>query len=167
MAANIWSFVILGTAGITGWLALYMLRKDKENARLSAASSSWPTAPGLIYSATVDKKVTTYCDSEGNENESTTYEPRVEFSYTVGGTQYSGTRVSFARLQFYSEKKANAIVAKFPAGATAPVAYDPQDPKSSVLDRDIKASSITWQTILLGVTTLCIAILGIATLFMS
>jgi hypothetical protein len=128
-----------------GW---WMLKADKENVRLSAASATWPTVTGQIGSARV------------HELSNNSFEPKIDYTYTVADLEYAGTRINFTRLQFASEKRAKAVIANYAAGAAATVAYDPANPQNSVLDRSVKPPSISFWTGFIFAAAAVVAALG-------
>ena len=60
----------------------------------------------------------------------------------MAGAAYQGVRISFADLINTSKKRAADLVAKYPIGAEVQVAYDPADPKESVLEQTLKGTSL-------------------------
>jgi hypothetical protein len=156
---------LFAIALVLAGIAWRMLQTDRENVRLAAASSAWPTASGHVQSCEVVKHVATRRDNETNQDiEQITYEPTVSYVYAVGGKELAGNRLSFKRAHYISDKKANAAVAQFPTGATVAVAYDPADPQNSVLDRETKPSAVSLWTAILMISTAAVAVFGIVML---
>lgn len=83
MSGNIGTaLVVLLFAVATAVLAWQRLKADKLNARLSAASAHWPTAPGEITSVKIDvQRTTRHDDATNTDNESSRYQPRGESLY--------------------------------------------------------------------------------------
>lgn len=162
MTANLgFSLFLFAIAAAMAMITWRMLKADKENAKLSLASLSWTTVPGLVGSAIVAST------GSGDFEEASWYEPRVNYTYTIAGREYAGARISFGRMQFSSKKKADAVIAKYPAGATVSIAYDPQDPQNSVLDRATRPPAVSFWTGFAGVMTVIVALLGVGMLFLS
>ncbi len=91
-------------------------------------SGSWPSVPGIIRSSTVA--------SQRGSKGGTTYKPEVTYSYTVDGTEYRGDLIAYGLKGSSSSSRSFAQYydAKYPEGATVPVAYDPAHPQTSVLE---------------------------------
>lgn len=149
-------------AGI-GWR---MLSGDKANSHLAVASAAWATAAGQIGTVRIDQEEAKSFDRNSNtEIVNISYVPKVDYSYTVAGQQYAGTRINFLRPHYASEKKAKEVVANYATGAAVTVAYDPVDPQNSVLDRNTKPPTIGFWTVFIFVIAVIVAGLGIAMLF--
>lgn len=63
-----------------------------------------------------------------------TNEPDVQYVFRVGGKEYRGRRVTIGEKT--SSFELEAILARYPVGATVTVYYDPADPNQAVLERD-------------------------------
>ena len=126
--------VTLILAAAAGWY----LKGDKENVRLFGASAVWPTVTGQIGSVQI-------VETGSSEDSNSWCEPKVDYTYTVAGREYAGTRIKFSRLKNVSNKTARAVTANYAFGATV-VAYDPANPQYSVLDRTAKPPAITFWT---------------------
>lgn len=88
-------------------------------------AQAWPTTPGRIVERGVGEATTTASSRAGRY-----YEPKVKYTYSVGGKEYSGTRIDFNRAA-YNKDSAEKRVAELPEQVT--VSYDPQAPSESVL----------------------------------
>ena len=92
------------------------------------ASETWPTAMGKVTRSEViveeDK------DGEG----STWYNPVVAYAYNVAGETVEGSRIRFANMRRGSRKKAEEILARYSAGETVTVRYNPEKPNEAVLE---------------------------------
>ena len=111
---------------------------DRENVRLFGANAVWPTVTGQIGSVQI-------VETGSSEDSNSWCEPKVDYTYTVAGREYAGTRIKFSRLKNVSNKTARAVTANYAVGATV-VAYDPAHPQYSVLDRTAKPPAITFWT---------------------
>src|SRR5258708_5867433 len=93
-------------------------------ARRATAPAGWPTTPGTI--ANLDL-------TEGSDEDSTTYEVKVQYTYTVAGTPYRGSRLAFG-YGATSFRDAHAkLYEKLKGAKSVDVRYDPADPASAVL----------------------------------
>lgn len=100
-----------------------------ELRRLSQESAGWPQVRGEVVDT---RDVWSSSPRAGKA-----YWPTLHYRYSVGGTTFSGERVSFR--PSYGRAEAEEAVAKFPAGAPVSVWYRPGDPGKSVLEPD------TWR----------------------
>ena len=130
--------LLLAVALILAVAAGWYLKGDRENVRLFAASAAWPTVAGQIGSVQI-------VETGSSEDSNSWCEPKVDYTYTVAGREYAGTRIKFSRLKNVSNKTARAVTANYAVGATV-VAYDPAHPQYSVLDRTAKPPAITFWT---------------------
>jgi len=63
----------------------------------------------------------------------TTYRPEIAYSYRVGAQDFVSTDVEVASLGGSSKKRAERLLATFPAGSNPPVFIDPNNPGRSAL----------------------------------
>ena len=149
-------FLILLFAGVGGFL-IYKSFRDRNKAEIS---QSWPSTPGQITEARVDRSRRT--DSEGDVDYS--YAPAIEYTYQVGGQEYSGHNITFGfRKSSSSHAKAEAALARFPIGGQVTVYYDPNNPGEAVLERKAGGSTLS---LVLGIVFLVISLcLGCPVLF--
>jgi hypothetical protein len=96
------------------------------------ASANWPSVQGQVTSSEVERST----DSEG-----TSYLPQVDYAYTVNDVRYSGERVNFGQNSYSSRRGAEEVVARYPAGQTVAVYYDPVEPESAVLEPGVSSGS--------------------------
>jgi len=92
-------------------------------------AQSWPSIPGTVSRTDVVK----HEDSDSDGLTSVTYEPVVEYSYSVMGQPFTGKRIAFGTNR-YNFKKAEEIVSRYPAGSRVNVFYNPEKPKDAVLE---------------------------------
>lgn len=92
------------------------------------AALSWPTIKGEVLSSTVVQ----HTDNE-SEYSSTSYEPVVEYQYSLMGQAYTGRRIAYGANSF-NLKKAQEIAAKYPVGTPVTVHYNPEKPGDCTLE---------------------------------
>lgn len=97
------------------------------------ASADWPTVQGKVTSSGVSVRKST-SGSGSKKRTSTVYEPSVIYDYTVNGKSYTSHRITAGDFSSSSSKRAHRIVNKYPAGSTATVYYNPDEPYQSVLE---------------------------------
>lgn len=89
-------------------------------------SGGWPSVPGVIRSSTVKSE---------SGSDGTTYRPEVVYTYTVDGTEYTGSLIAYGLKGSSSSRSfAQHYDSKYPEGSAVPVAYDPARPQTSVLE---------------------------------
>jgi hypothetical protein len=62
--------------------------------------------------------------------------PQVEYEFSVRFDKFRGHRISIGEIMPGSVQAETALT-RYPVGASVPVFYDPADPKTSVLERDV------------------------------
>ena len=102
-----------------GLIALWIVVRRK-----SSAIMTWPSSPGRVISS----EVVRMRDTNGNFIE----RPRIVYEYAGGGATHQGNRISFGGPRSVGARK---CVARYPAGSTVQVFYDPAKPGSAVLER--------------------------------
>lgn len=114
----------------------------------AAVSKTWPTASGRILLAQVD----TDTDEDG-----TTYSADVSYEYFINDQRYQDDTVSFGEYGSGNPKHAQEIVDRYPVGQAVTVYYDPEQPKTAVLE-----PGVTWSSyLMLGIGLLFMFIPGI------
>lgn len=110
--------VLLSGAAI-GTLRLLRGRRAGDTELLPGA---WPNTRGTVLSATVQMSHTARARRES---------PLVFYAYQVDGRMFQGHRV---RATGHCTN-ASEVIARYPAGASVVVYYDPTDPANSALER--------------------------------
>ena len=100
-------------------------------------SNLWPKTQGVILGSWPGE------DSEG-------FNPKVRYSYNVGGTVYQSKRIRFGSSETTDRSVVDAWIAKNKVDATVPVYYDPVHPTEVVLKRGIYAR--LWLYMGLGIS---------------
>jgi hypothetical protein len=99
-------------------------------------ASTWyqPTTARILKSETTSNH-----DSEGG----TTHGVKFEYTYSVNGTNYTGTRYTFDGSSSSDSRWAREAVERFPVGSERICYYDPETPERAVLAPGIHGSDIT------------------------
>lgn len=97
--------------------------------RRAALSQSWPTVSGEVLTSTIVQHHST--DSDGSS--STSFEPLVEYRYTVIGSEMIGKKIAFGANQF-DFGTAQRIIGRYPTGSAVQVHYNPDKPTEAVLE---------------------------------
>ena len=136
-----WMVILFGL--IFSVAGLFLLWQGSKEHRTCRESRNWPCVEGRITESTM--QVT-------RRHRSTSYSPRVSYTYSVMGQAYFGTGMTIGATQgFSSQAKVQAQLAKYPLGQPAPVYYDPQQPAQATLEPG--ATQGAWRTLLMGVIT--------------
>ena len=117
----------------------------------SRASADWPTAPGEIRHASVDK--------HKDSSDHITHSANIKYEYKVEGTVYHGDRVSFDNSKSSDSSHANEIVRKYPKGEKVDVYYMPDDPEVCVLEPGLTESY--WFMPVVGLAFFVIGLPGV------
>jgi hypothetical protein len=113
--------------------------------RRLAASTHWPTVPGIVLESAV---ATT---SNGHRQ---LYRPVVRYRYEVDGQRYEGSRIGWGALAgFRKFTRARRLLDGYRPGGTIAVYHDPQRPSLAVLQPDAAAG---LRPVLLAAPTACV-----------
>lgn len=110
-----WSIVVLGFDGFFVWTTFRQVR----------AEQTWKQTTATITASTI----VTGRGSKG----STTYSPRIAYTYAVGDANFTGTTIQIGGFVSSGSKAAERAVREFPVGSTRPVFVDPANPANSAL----------------------------------
>lgn len=120
--------------------------------RYSNQAASWPSAPGKI----VRSEVESYRKRIGSGGNMTTmYRPVVEFTYAVRGREYRGNQITLMTEVSGSEAYAGKVAAKYPAGSTVTVHYDPANPGTAALEH---STGMAWYPLALAAGCFALAV---------
>jgi hypothetical protein len=127
------------------------------------AVRSWPSVEGTVVSSVVESH---------HQRGKTYFLARVTYSYTIDRNVYGGTSISSAdpfrlpkdeligggRLGWKMRADAQRTADRYPVGELVPVFYDPESPRTSVLDPTVPARTVS--EICCGIACLSIGLLG-------
>jgi hypothetical protein len=122
------SGIVWLVAGPIVVMALAMLVNKMLQARRATV---WPQAAGRITRSEVGAN---YRRPSGRPVELINY-PAIEYEYSVAGQSFTGRRISIG--EDSGGANTEATLAHYPLGATVMVYYDPDDPGSCVLEREV------------------------------
>lgn len=116
-------FAFVGYVMWTG----YQEKKDSQN---------WPETKGYLISAHVKEVSERNEDANGFGHTSRHFTVVLDYTYTVGGHDYSGTRIRImGDPNYQSEQEAVAAMREWQRPTTLTVFYNPKDPAKSTLTR--------------------------------
>lgn len=150
------SGVIVALFGLGVFLIVWGIRSRKK----AEESSRWPTVVGSISEAFIQENRNR--DSDGYTT--TTYIPKINYQYQIGGQIFTGNRFTFGFEKSYgSKKKAQEALTAYPVGGQINVFYNPQKPEEAVLEQKAQGSvGGIIAGIILVVIMLCLACPGMA-----
>ncbi len=126
-------------------IGVFALVRGVVHFRMGKASASWPYVEGQVIAATVDMSVST--DSDGMTTRR--YTPRVVYSYTISGQQFSGDQINIGSTWHYpSQARAESKLA-YQTGQRVNVYYNPENPSQTVLEPGSTRGA--WGTLLIGI----------------
>lgn len=100
------------------------------------AALSWPTIQGEVTGSAVVQ----HTDND-SEYSSTSYEPVIEYIYSLMGQSYTGKRIAYGANSF-NLKKAQEIAAKYPVGSPVVVHYNPEKPAECTLETSASGGKV-------------------------
>ena len=102
-------------------------------------SGSWPSVQGFVMESRVESKT-----SKGSDNrQDTSYYAKVVYRYEIETAEYTCDTVSFGEHGTNKPDHAREIVKRYPKGKEVKVYYDPEKPKTAVLE-----PGVTWSSYL-------------------
>jgi hypothetical protein len=96
------------------------------------AARNWPSTEGRVITA--DIKV------EHDNDNGSSYTPRIRYRYTVNDTEYQCDRIRYG-FNTASKTHARSVVAAYPPGSRVVVHFDPDAPGRAVLENEILTGS--------------------------
>lgn len=118
----------------------------------STQASGWPETPGTVTNVIL---------KENHDSDGTTYAVNVEYTYSVAGEAYNGSRLAFGYTGSSGREAHNEIYRKLKDAKEVQVRYDPDDPATSVLSYGVHRSiqfilafAITWLAFVVGFTVM-------------
>ncbi len=121
-------------------MVLWVIESDRQAAR----RATWPSADGEVVSTTILPFPSRY----------TSHEVRVRYRYHVNGKEYHSSTVNPTHYAFQGKAAAQAGADRYPVGARVTVYYDPEKPRSAVLQRSDPPSR-TSRILLTSAAILC------------
>ena len=124
--------VILIASSIPGIIIVAVVVKLWEMHK----ASKWPQTTGKVIRSAVKSKKYEPGEIGHNFGDSdVTNEPDVQYEFTVSGEKFIGHRVTIGEKT--ADFELDGILQKYPVGAEVTVYYDPANPKTAVLERDL------------------------------
>ena len=158
------TFILIATTVLVGCgaVGIYLIYSGLRNLRLSAASDTWPITGGTVLASDVVIHV-----SSGKGGKTTYYTPQVRYAYKVGGIEHESDVIRFGDLERKRRALADEMVAKYPAGSTVAVRYDPQSPERATLETQSAGGSQIGSGAFFIIVPLIIVGVGALAFFLS
>lgn len=140
---------LLGAA-LAGWGALH---HRKQGHRHADASARWHKTAGTV----LDSRIVERSRSDNNDNDYTSYEPRLRYSYAIGTAAHEGERFNLCRpLSFADAARADQWLTLHAPGTAIDVWYDPASPADAacVIDKPSLFGAILTIAAGVGITLL-------------
>jgi hypothetical protein len=113
-----------------GAFALFVIERRRQK-----ASESWPTTRGRITDSELVENAFYTRDTDRDDRTVRTWRPDIHFVYRVGDTDYANTTWKPGGTMSYGTKRfGEELVARYPAGQSVTVYYNPAHPGVAVLD---------------------------------
>jgi hypothetical protein len=119
--------ILIGTGVI--WLGYRSYRKDTREIE---SLSRWQKGVAEIIDTRIE--VVRVHGSDGDTE--TGFMPLANYRFTVGGDEYTGSRVKYSGASFTTQPQASRWQAAHVPGTTVPVSYDPENPSDCALELD-------------------------------
>lgn len=116
------SLAMLISAGL-----VFLGMRQRKKAR---AATTWAEVPGEILSSRIESRTTT--DEDGDET--TWHTPQVSYRYAFQGSEFVGQRLRFGSTKTLNAKKAEDMLAPYPAGANVTIRVNPANPAEATLE---------------------------------
>jgi hypothetical protein len=94
-------------------------------------ASSFATTEGVVTASEIQARPR---GGTPREEQRLEFEPRISFSYRVGGRDYVSSAFRYDRRVTRHRGRAAQVVARYPVGSRVTVHYDPRDPADAILE---------------------------------
>jgi hypothetical protein len=149
-------YFLLCVAGILALFGLFITIMGVLSIVKGSQARQWPSTPGRIIRTEVVERREERHTSDGPSRTYISYQPVVEYEYTLQGQRYTGSKLSMIE-RSYTQAKAQKVLEKYPVGATVTVYRDPQNPGETLLETGSGGSGFMF--IAIGVVVLGVAVL--------
>jgi hypothetical protein len=123
--------------GGTGFLLILI---GLINADKAEAASEWSVTQGVVTQSTMRAHRSSNRHRHGGIRTHYSYEPVVEYDYTVNGVSHTSARIGYGAYRF-NQAQCQEFLAQYPARTMVQVHYDPEHPQSAVLETDARGQA--------------------------
>ena len=120
--------IIVGGIFILFGLVFVLVSVDQMNK--AKAAKAWPIIQGVVVASELVERRS---HNSKTHHTTITYEPQVQYEYSLVGQKYTGKRIGFGTAS-YDHGTAETKISPYPIGATVQVHYDPSDPAKAVIE---------------------------------
>ena len=142
--------MLLVGVGLSAWGVRHYRRNGQQ---YTDASTRWHKTQGTVLDARMVERERT----DSNDNSYTVYDPRLRYSYAIGGEVCEGERINLCNpLSFSDPARAEQWLAAHAPGASVEIWYDPTQPVrcARTLDKPNLFGAIVTVALGLGVAAL-------------
>jgi hypothetical protein len=123
----------IGFLVLFGGTSLLLILIGLINADKADVTHEWPIAQGVVTQSSMRVHRSHHTHRHGGIHTHRSYEPIVEYHYTVNGVSHTSTRIGYGAYRF-NQAQCQEFLSQYPAGAMIQVYYDPKDPQAAVLE---------------------------------
>ncbi len=136
------------------WFSISLVGKSAWSQYSSwLAAKSWEPASAVLTNVGLLETVSRDRTDDGRSYETTYYEVRASYRYEVNGEMFTSRRVAFSsssenNLGEYNGQTYRRLKRAKDQGEEIQIWYDPQQPSSSVIDRDLHAGALVAKSLI-------------------
>ena len=138
--------VIFGGLGIA-FLVIALVSRRKAQ-----TSQSWSTAAARVLASEVSE----HASHDSDNQTQFSYEPVVEYSYTVGQQTYTSRRIAYGANSF-GRGQAQKMIERYLVGSAVTARYNPANPAEAVLETQAAGATLF---LILGSVFLALCVLS-------
>ncbi len=132
-----WIIAICAVGGVFGLIGVVFLVVALRARQKAKTSLGWPTTPGTITASSLQE----HRHYDSDEGVSYSYEPVIQYRYTVMGSEYTGSKISFGANTF-GRAQAQQQVNTYQPGINVTVHYNPEKPEEAVLETEAAGGKV-------------------------
>jgi hypothetical protein len=123
----------IGLLVLFGGIGFLLILIGLINADKADVTHEWPVVQGVVTQSSMRAHRSHHTHRHGGIHTYYSYEPIVEYNYTVNGAHYTSARIGYGAYRF-NHAKCQEFLSQYPIGAMVQVYYDPQQPQAAVLE---------------------------------
>lgn len=123
----------VGFLVLFGGTGLLLILIGLINADKADVTHEWPVVQGVVTQSSMRAHRSHHRRRHGGVHTHYSYEPIVEYDYTVNGVPCTSARIGYGAYRF-TQEKCQEFLLQYPTGALVQVHYDPQQPQAAVLE---------------------------------